>query len=326
MTFHEDSEGGVRYCAPVPLVVIDPSPPRPDGHARVSTRYRGRLAPSPSGALHLGIARTALIGWLRARSLGGELHLRIEDIDGPRVRPGAAEAIVEDLRWLGLDFDGPRVVQSERLARYDEVAKMLADRGATFRCTCSRREIASVASAPHSEDGPTYPGTCREGPTHPERPAALRMRMAEPTPSFVDAVVGECSGVGGGDFVLVRKDGVPSYQLACAVDDHDSAITEVLRGDDLIASTARQLAIFDALGWERPTYAHVPLLMDDRGKRLAKRDKARSVRSMRDAGEAAEAIIGRLAHSAGICDAPSARTAASLIDGFDLDALKPTER
>lgn len=293
-------------------------------------RYRGRFAPSPTGDVHLGTARSALIGWLRARAEGGSFVLRMEDLDTARVREGAAERMLEDLRWLGLDWDeGPDVggdhgpyVQSERIPRYHEVAEALRQRGHTFECTCSRKEIASIASAPHGDDGPVYPGTCRDGATHPERDVAVRLRMPEPPPTFVDRIAGESPpGLGRGDFVLLRKDGVIAYQLACVVDDHDMAITEVLRGDDLLSSTPRQIAIYRAMGWPPPAFAHVPLVLGADGARLAKRHGAIGIRQLAADGWSAEAIVGRLAHGAGITDAPDPIALAALVEGFSLSRL-----
>ncbi len=283
--------------------------------------------------MHLGTARTALIGWLRARSLGGAFILRMEDLDGPRVRAGAAEAMLADLRWLGLDWDeGPDVggdrgpyVQSERLARYAEGLDALAAH--TYRCTCSRKEIAMIASAPHGEER-VYPGTCRDGPAHPERAAAIRLVMPEPPPAFEDLCVGHVEGRGRGDFVVRRKDGVFAYQLACAVDDHLMGITEVLRGDDLISSTPRQIAIYDALGWSAPSFAHVPLVLGPDGERLAKRHGAIGIGALRAGGRSAASIVGELACGAGLVDRPEAIGASELLaevsshGGLELSRLR----
>jgi glutamyl-tRNA synthetase len=261
--------------------------------------YRGRFAPSPTGPAHLGTARSALLAWLRARREGGVFVLRMEDLDPPRVQRGAAEAMLRDLRWLGLDWDeGPDIggplapyVQSERLPLYDAALEVLAPR--LFACSCSRKELAGRA---------VYPGTCRGGPTHPGRPVALRFRMPSPPP-FEDRFRGASpAGLGAGDFVVRRKDGLHAYHLACAVDDVTMGMTEVLRGDDLLDSTPRQLALIDALGARRPAYCHVPLVVGDDGVRLAKRHGSIAVAAFRDAGWAPEALVGRLAESAGLHD------------------------
>lgn len=293
--------------------------------------YRGRFAPSPTGRVHLGTARSALLGWLRARREGGAFVLRMEDLDAPRVVPGAAEAVLDDLRWLGLDWDeGPDVggpfgpyVQSQRLDRYAAAARELTERGHTYPCTCSRKEIASIASAPHDDEGPIYPGTCRGGPSHPEREPALRFRMPEPPPAFDDVLRGASPpGLGRGDFVIQRKDGVFAYQLACVVDDAAMGITEVLRGDDLLASTPRQIALYRALELPAPRFVHVPLVLGGDGQRLAKRHGAIAIAQLRDRGLSPEAIVGRLAHGAGLCGEDRPIAARELVERFELARLR----
>lgn len=257
--------------------------------------------------------------------------MRVEDIDGPRVVDGAAEKICEDLRWLGIDWDeGPDVggasgpyTQSARDDIYREALAKLELRGSVYPCTCTRKEIQQAASAPHGVEGlgTRYPGTCRNGPRHPERPAAMRFRMPEPPPNVEDLLTGHHdASAWGGDFVVRRADGVWAYQLAVVVDDAAMAITEVVRGDDLLPSTPRQLALFASLGMTPPRYLHLPLVMGADGKRLAKRDQSRGLRALRDAGWTPERVRAWLATSLGMSvgNAPSMQ---ALIDAFSLAAM-----
>ncbi len=292
------------------------------------TGYRGRFAPSPTGHVHFGTARTALVAWLRARREGGTLVMRMEDLDGPRARPGMAEAILEDLRWLGLDWDeGPDVggpygpyAQSERSERYRAAVADLVRRGLAYPCTCTRKELAELASAPHGEE-PVYPGTCRNGPTHPERPASIRFRFERGEP-FVDRLLGPRSdGIESGDFVIARSDGLFSYQLAVVADDAAMAITEVVRGADLLASVPRQAALHRALGHAPPATLHVPLVVGEDGVRLAKRHGAIAIREARAAGASAEQIVGQLAASLGLAAPGEAVSARALVSRFELAAL-----
>lgn len=289
---------------------------------------RGRFAPSPTGRVHLGTARTALAAWLRARSQGGAIVMRIEDLDAPRVRPGSMEAILDDLRWLGIDWDeGPDVggphapyLQSQRLDRYEWSFELLRARGHVYPCTCSRKEIAEAASAPHGEE-PVYPGICRDRPSHPERPPAWRFRMDAP-PAFVDAIAGPSRpGLGEGDFVVRRADGVFAYQLAVVVDDREMQITEVVRGDDLLASTPRQIALHRALGEGEPTWMHVPLVVGADGQRLAKRHGAVGIDELRAAGTSAETVVAFLASTLGMRGFAGEVPARELIGRFDPDRV-----
>ncbi len=278
------------------------------------TPYRGRFAPSPTGLLHLGGASTALCAWLAARAAGGAFLIRIEDLDRPRVVPGAAEAILDDLRWLGLDWDegpdqggsaGP-YVQSERVHRYERALARLQRDGRTYLCDCSRAEIARIASAPHQGDeGPVYPGTCREAPLDRafRRPPATRLRVPPGVISFVDRVHGEQQAdvsAQTGDFVLRRGDGIFAYQLAVVVDDLEMEITEVVRGADLIGSTARQIAIASMLGGKPPSFAHAPLVLGADGSRLAKRAQGVTVRDHRVAGVSPGRLVALLAGVLGL--------------------------
>ncbi|QJC52197.1 tRNA glutamyl-Q(34) synthetase GluQRS [Paenibacillus albicereus] len=281
----------------------------------------GRFAPTPSGLMHLGNARTALLAWLQIRRLGGSFLLRMEDIDGPRSRPDYAEAALRDLRWLGLDWDegpdrgGPRgpYTQSERHALYEQALERLRGQGLLYPCYCSRAELAAVASAPHglASEGPAYPGTCRCLTEEERRERALRkppsLRFAVP-PGRIVRFDDECAGPqetppgAGGDFVVRRADGIFSYQLAVAVDDAAMGITHVLRGSDLLDSTPRQLLLLEALGLAPPRYAHVPLLMGPDGKRLAKRHGGTSLQALREAGVRPERVVGLLARWSGLLE------------------------
>jgi len=301
--------------------------------------YRGRLAPSPTGALHLGNARTFLLAWLRARKAAGALVLRMEDLDGPRIRGGAAEEALEDLRWLGLDWDeGPEMggafgpyTQSECAARYDEAVRRLVAGGLAYPCICSRREVQQAASAPHGPDGPIYPGTCRgrfrglSDPALEEARPAIRLRVDPERPDIAleDGVAGPQRFPAReiGDFVIAKRTGEAAYQLACAIDDHAMRITEVLRGDDLLPSTARQLLVYEALGLEPPVFCHVPLVRGSDGRRLAKRHGDTRIRSLREAGAPSERVVALLARWSGLDFAEPSLRPADLLDTFSLDRL-----
>lgn len=257
--------------------------------------------------MHLGNARSALLGWLWARGARGEFLLRIEDLDPDRCRPQFTDAILRDLEWLGLTWDGPVWKQSERAPVYAEALATLAREGRAYRCWCSRAEVARAASAPHvGEEGPVYPGTCRDGAApKPGRSPSWRFRVEPGVERFDDTVRGACSqdvALEVGDFVVQRIDGVASYQLAVVVDDALSGVTHVLRGEDLLSSTGRQLQLQRALGYSRPTYAHVPLMLQADGKRLAKRDGASTVAGLRELGWSPEQVVGHLAGSGGLHD------------------------
>lgn len=297
---------------------------------------RGRYAPSPTGALHLGNLRTALLAWLFARAAGGRFVLRVEDLDLPRSRPGAAQAMLADLRWLGLDWDeGPDVggllgpyIQSMRQALYVEAIARLRNRGLIYPCYCTRAELAQIASAPQGDEGPRYPGICRRL-TASERAAreasgrrpALRFIAPEEPIQFEDLLCGTVSesvAATVGDFIVRRSDGIVSYQLTVVVDDALMGITQVVRGADLLTSTARQLALYAALGYLPPLeYAHVPLMTDAEGVRLAKRDAAAGVDALRAAGHAPGQVLASLAASCGLHPAETSTTPAELLAAFD---------
>jgi glutamyl-tRNA synthetase len=265
--------------------------------------------------------------------------MRVEDLDGPRVRPGLESRILEELRWLGLDWDeGPDVGgphgpyrQSERAGRYAAALDRLRGEGLAYPCFCSRAEIAQASQAPHaSDDGPRYPGTCRDlSPAEradraARRPPAWRFRVLPGPVTFRDRFHGECSfdvEATVGDFVVARADGVPAYQLAVAVDDAAMDVTDVLRGDDLLPSTSRQLLLYRALGLPVPRFAHVPLVVGADGERLAKRHGALSVGELRERGVGAPAVVGLLAAASGLAP-PGARVMpADLVAGFRLDRV-----
>ena len=248
--------------------------------------------------------------------------MRIEDIDRPRVVEGAADALLNDHEWLGLDWDEGPFFQSRRDDDYEEAITRLRDKGLVYPCTCSRKEIANVASAPHGELGPRYPGTCRAGPARPERPAALRFRFDDPSPGFSDALQGHWpEGNGGGDFVVRRADRIWAYQLAVVVDDARMGITEVIRGGDLLSSTPRQLALFEALDQRSPAFAHVGLVVDRADTRLSKRHRAAALRALRESGHSSEAVVGLLAHSLGLQQAPTPIRASELVCGFEFSRI-----
>jgi len=271
-------------------------------------RYRGRLAPSPTGLLHVGHARTFWIASQRAKGQNGTLILRNEDLDPQRSRPEFVTAMFEDLHWLSIEWDeGPDCgglygpySQSQRRNNYLAVWRVLRDGGFIYPCTCSRKDLAQAASAPNeSDDEPLYPGKCRSRTDADSfaSPAGVNWRFRVPEKevvTFVDQNLGmqEClSGRDFGDFIVWRRDDVPAYQLAVVGDDAEMKITEVVRGADLLKSTARQLLLYRALGWVRPNFFHCELVADENGVRLAKRHDALSIRQLRESGWTPERVI-----------------------------------
>lgn len=273
-----------------------------------TSTYRGRLAPSPTGFLHIGHARTFWIAQQRCDAANGVMVLRNDDIDAARCRMQFVDATLEDLRWFGCSWqEGPDIggsfapySQSERLPIYRSAFEKLKSSGALFPCTCSRKEVLNALSAPHQgEEEPVYPGTCRSGLKQSSaKGEKLRINWRYRVPdglriSFQDGFHGEqefTCGADIGDFVVWRHDDLPSYQLSCVVDDALMRITEVVRGEDLLKSTARQLLLYDALGFSRPAFYHCPLIKDANGVRLAKRHDALSLRAMREQGLTPELI------------------------------------
>jgi glutamyl-tRNA synthetase len=289
----------------------------------------GRFAPSPTGPLHLGSLRTALVAWLFARSQGARFLLRVEDLDPQRSRPEHEASQLADLRALGIDWDGEIVRQSQRLAFYDDALGRLGALGRLYPCFCTRAEIREAASAPHGAltEG-AYPGTCRalsprerarriaEG-----RPFALRLRADAERITFHDRLLGAHTATVD-DFIVRRADGVPAYQLAVVVDDADQRIGEVVRGADLAQSTPRQILLAGLLGLPVPRHAHVALVLGADGARLAKRRGAATLAEREEPGSATLAL---LAHTLGLArDRRAVASADELLAGFDPDAL-PTE-
>jgi glutamyl-tRNA synthetase len=293
----------------------------------------GRLAPSPTGAQHIGNARTYLIAWLSARAQRGRVVLRIEDIDSPRVKPGAAEQACLDVRWLGLDWDDGPVVQTARLALYQQALDRLIKAGLVYPCTCSRADVERAASAPHAEhEGPIYPGTCAgrraaDAAALGDRPYAWRLRVAAGPITFEDGFRGATTidpSTAGGDFVVWKSAGAPAYQLAVVVDDAAQGVTEVVRGDDLVTSTPRQLLLYRALGLTPPRFTHLPLVVGEDGHRLAKRHGDTRLDALRKVGVAADALVGLLAWSCGWRDRPRPCSAQELRAGFTLQTIPRT--
>ena len=285
---------------------------------------KGRYAPSPTGTLHLGNLRTALLAWLFARAAGSEFLMRIEDLDTGRVREGYAEQQLGDLEAIGLDWDPPVVKQSERLDLYAGAIAQLDADGLLYPCYCTRREIREAASAPH---GPlpegAYPGTCRELSASARaereasgRPPALRLRGGDATVAFTDRLLGHTEGVVD-DLVVRRNDGAPAYNLAVVVDDAAQGIEEVVRGADLLEGTPRQIFLAQTLGLPVPAYAHVPLVLGSDGSRLAKRHGAVTLADRLERGESPARVRGELMATVGLAEPGTEPTMDELLARFD---------
>jgi glutamyl-tRNA synthetase len=300
----------------------------------------GRLAPSPTGAQHIGNARTYLLAWLSVRSRGGKLILRMEDIDSPRIKPGAAQQAIDDLRWLGLEWDeGPEIggphapyVQTQRIEHYRAALELLQSTEQVYPCTCTRSDVAAAASAPHvGQEGPRYPGTCSTRRTvdaemllEQGRPFAWRFRTSSTSLELQDRTSGtQICNVSEelGDFVVYKSDGSPAYQLAVVVDDIAMEVTEVLRGDDLLPSAFRQLELYRFFQAEPPSFAHVPLVIGEDGRRLAKRHGDTRISLFREKGVPASRLIGLLAWSAGLRPTAEPSSPRELLTDFCLDNL-----
>lgn len=299
-------------------------------HNAASTAIVGRLAPSPTGNLHLGHARSFLLAWWHARARGGRIVLRLEDLDVERIKPGMLEAAIADLRWLGLDWDGEAYVQSSGVAVIDDVARSLLERGLAYPCVCTRKEISAAQSAPHGAVATIYPGTCRgkysslaAAESATARPAALRFIVPDKVVRIEDGVQG-CHEFNlresVGDFPILRRLGMAAYQLAVVVDDARQGVTEIVRGADLLASCAQQWLLQEALGYSHPRWWHVPLVTDASGRRLAKRSDDVSLARLRAAGTDPRQIVAWAARSAGL-DVPARIHAQEAIASFTMTRL-----
>ena len=296
---------------------------------------RGRFAPSPTGYLHLGNVWSAFLAWLQVRQAGGTLVLRIEDIDEQRSKAVYTKALMEDLSWLGLTWDeGPDVggpygpyIQQERYDRYDEALDVLREKGLLYPCYCSRTRLQAIG-APHAGEHTVYDGHCY-GLSEAERclmtkKPSWRIHAAPETVSFTDSVYGrqedylpDCCG----DFVVRRADDMYAYQLAVSVDDGAMAITHVLRGEDLLSSTAQQIWLMKILGYDAPHYTHVPMLIDGDGNRLSKRQKGITVRALREDGVDAATILSHLAYAGGLVPERRRYNLAELVKSCDFKKL-----
>ena len=294
------------------------------------TQITGRLAPSPTGYLHVGHARSFLLAWWHVRSRGGRIVLRIEDLDTARSKPELVDTLLRDLEWLGLDWDGSPHFQATDLEPYESALEQLVRSGAAYPCTCSRKEIGAALSAPHTGGELPYPGTCRgrfasvaAAEKRSSRAPGLRLRVPHPPLALVDGIRGpHVTDVRQdvGDFLLARRDATYAYQLAVCVDDARNHVTEVLRGDDLLPSTARQWHLQNALALPHPTYFHVPLVLDPAGRRLSKRDKDLTLASLRQAHVDPRRLVHWAARSSGQHpDEPL--SAPEFLPDFDLSSL-----
>jgi glutamyl-tRNA synthetase len=285
-----------------------------------------RLAPSPTGALHLGNARTFVLNWVIARQHGWRIVMRIEDLDTPRTKAGTDQQAIEDLQWLGMDWDETAPHQLDDLTPYRDALSELEQRGLTYPCTCLRSDIRSAQSAPHGDEHELhYPGTCRGRAKPQAAGSAIRVMIPDEEIEFTDALHGvQTFNVQHhvGDFVVQSKAGLPAYQLAVVVDDARQGVTDVVRGDDLLSSTARQLWLYRLLDLPPPPgWLHLPLVLGPDGRRLAKRHGDTRVAACRAAGVNARRVIGLIAHWSGATDTRCEMTIDELVDVFSLDAL-----
>ena len=295
----------------------------------------GRLAPSPTGLLHLGHARTFLVAWWSARSQGGRIVLRVEDLDGARAESKYIDAALRDLEWLGLDWDGAPFIQSSGLPRLSAAITTLVERGLAYACTCTRGDVRNAQSAPQQGvSEPRYPGTCRgrysslgQAEAQSGRPAGIRLLVPDGAVEFVDRLAGPQRfdvQAEVGDFLIARRNGAPAYQLAVVVDDAFQAVNEVVRGNDLLSSTARQIVIERALGLSQPSWMHLPLVVDAGGRRLAKREASLGLAELRERGVDARAIVSFAARSSGM-NVPPLVSAREALAAFDANLIPPID-
>ena len=299
-----------------------------------NNNYITRFAPSPTGALHLGNARTFLITWLRARSKGGAILMRMEDLDHPRVKREKIEQAYDDLTWLGLDWDGQIIVQSERTEIYSEEFEKLKSFGKLYKCLCSRADIQNAQSAPNLGDDLVYSNKCRlQNNLNTAMPesckGAWRFNIADTSElTYYDNFMGEQKvdlSRSSGDFVICREDDTGtikiSYQLACVIDDHYTGITEVVRADDLVNSTFRQIELYKALGYNIPEFLHLPLVVGEDGRRLAKRHGDSRISCLRKKRVSPKKILGWLGWSCGFCSKGVELDLKELLVLFNLDMI-----
>jgi len=292
-----------------------------------------RLAPSPTGLLHIGHARSFLLAWMNSRAQGGRVLLRLEDLDFTRARSEFVDSCIEDLRWLGLDWDEEPLLQSTRQAELMGVATRLVAEGRAYPCICTRKEVRQALSAPHLRDQPQrYPGTCRgrfstveEAQLEAGRPPSIRYECPSAVVEVEDLFLGSESFSPAeefGDFPIASPDGQVSYHLAVVLDDAHQGVSEVLRGDDLFSSCGPQAALQDALGLPRPNWIHVPLVLDEHGERLAKRSDSLSIASLRGEGVRADQLVGWLLRQSGLGDG-SPTSPSDALGGYKLSLLGP---
>ena len=295
------------------------------------TPVRGRFAPSPTGRMHAGNIFASLMAWLQVRSQGGQMVLRIEDLDEARSKPHFIDLIQQDLELLGLTWDHGPYYQSVRDEAYEEAFQRISEQARLYPCFCTRADLAAV-SAPHLGEKAVYPGTCRHlSPAEAElriqagEDAAWRVEVPSRSFGFEDALQGSYGqqlSEGCGDFILRRKDGAFAYQLAVVVDDASQGVTSVTRGIDLLSSTPQQMFLLDLLGYPHPEYLHVPLLVNEQGRRLSKRDGDASLEEMLTRFRTPQGIIGHIAFLAGLQPEDEPATPDELIAVYDRDSLK----